>query len=363
MKKIKLGILGVGGIFTSHAHGLCLNKDKVEVVACANALINDAVKENTAKLLETTPETIRFYEDYKDLIENEKLDAVEILLPHHLHAPAAIMAAEHGMNILIEKPMARTTAECDAILAAAEKNGVSVVICHDRRYNDEWRSIKDIVSSGKIGEPLFYRLEHNQNFAPGEGNWAKSAEMIGGGCIMSCLTHQIDALRWIGGEMTEVTCMTKIIPSRMEGECMGVLSGPMENGALAQLSINWHSTSDVSVNSITPLQNALWFEFIHVIGTKGEAYYLANKGVFYLEYKTPDGTDEMNAGQTGFVPYFTGGNVFGHDNIVTEWLNMLLGISDNIVSYGKDSRNTVAIAEAAYDSVREKRVMPVKTVK
>ena len=362
MKKVRLCIMGLGGIFESHARGLKLNQDKVEIVAVSDAHIHERKIIRACELLSVKRESIHFYSDYEEMISKEQLDAAIILLPHHLHAPAAIYAANHGLHILAEKPMARTTAECDAMLRAAEENHVTLTVCHDRRYNDEWRVLKEIVASGKIGKPIYYRLEHNQNYAPGEGSWIRDAEMLGGGCIMSCLTHQIDALRWIGGELKEVSCMSKVLPNRMEGETIGVISGQMESGALVQMSINWHTVSDVSVNNINPVKNALWFEFVHIVGDKGEAYYLANKGVFLLQYKTPDGMDEYAAGLEGFEPYFQGGNVFGHENIITEWLDMLRGTSDNIVTYGADSRNTIAVAEAAYASVREKRVIPVQTV-
>ena len=351
MDKIRIGVLGVGGIFESHSRGLKLNRDKAEVVAVANAIWDDTIVERTCSLLEKGREELFFYKDYEELIDFGGIDAVIVLLPHNLHAPAAIYAAEHGLHVLVEKPMARTTEECDAMIRAAKENNVSLVICHDRRYNDEWCAVKTVVDSGRIGKPLFYRLEHNQNYAPA-GSWVRNAEMLGGGAIMSCLTHQIDALRWIGGEIADVCCMTKVIPERMEGETIGVMSGHMVDGALAQLSINWHTISDVSVNSICPIENALWFEFIHVCGESGEVYYLANKGVFLLEYKTPGGANEYAAGLTGFEPYYQGGNVFGHENLHTKWLTMLQGGPDDILTYGCDARNTIAVAEAAYESVR-----------
>lgn len=86
---------------------------------------------------------------------------------------------------------------------------------------------------------------------------------------MSCLTHQIDALRWYGGEIDKVECMTKIVPSRMEGETIGVVTAKMKSGALALLSINWHTQSHSWGGDV---KNGLWYEFNHVTGTKGEAH-------------------------------------------------------------------------------------------
>jgi len=356
-----LGILGIGGIFESHARALSLNKEYAEVVAVANAVYNDEIIDRCCKLLDKKQEDLHFFSGYQELIDKTELDAVIVLLPHHLHAPAAIYAAEHGLHVLVEKPMARSTVECDAMIAAAEKNGVSIVVCHDRRYNDEWKAVKELIDSGAVGTPVFFRLEHNQNYAP--DGWVKNAEMLGGGAIMSCLTHQIDALRWIGGEMKNLMSMSKIMPERMEGETIGIIAGHMESGALAELTINWHTITDVSVNSITKVKNTLWFELIHICGTKGEVYYMANKGVFYIKYKTPGGAHEYEAGLEGFSPYFKGGNVFGHNNLITAWLDMLRGKNDKIITYGRDARNTIAIAEAAYQSVSAGKTVEVYVIR
>lgn len=361
MKKVRIGILGIGGIFESHARALALNREFAEVVAVANAVYNDEIIERCCKLLDKKKEDIQWFNDYKELIDKSEIDAVIVLLPHHLHAPAAIYAAEHGLNVLVEKPMARSTEECDAMIAAAEKNGVSLVVCHDRRYNDEWKAVKKLVDSGIIGKPVYYRLEHNQNYAP--GGWFRSKEMLGGGAIMSCLTHQIDALRWIGGEVKDLVCMSEVLPDRMEGETIGVISGHMESGALIQLSINWHTVTDVSVNSISKVKDTLWFELIQVCGTEGEVYYMANKGVYYLKYKTPGGAHENEAGLEGYEPYFVGGNIFGHNTLDTEWIKMLRGEENGVITYGKDARNTIAVAEAAYKSVEERKVELVNVVR
>ena len=104
-------------------------------------------------------------------------------------------------------------------------------------------ALKEIVDSGVLGEIFFWKLDHNQDVIFPEGSWVRTKDGIGGGAIMSCLTHQIDALRWYGGEVESVTCMTKVLPQRMEGELLGVMAAKMASGALAELSINWWTRS------------------------------------------------------------------------------------------------------------------------
>jgi predicted dehydrogenase len=104
-----------------------------------------------------------------------------------------------------------------------------------------------------------------------EGTWVRTRDGLGGGYIMSCLTHQIDALRWYAGEFDCVTCMTRVTPDRMEGESLGVILATLADGALAELSINWRTRSHVG-------ENCLWYEMVHACGTRGEAYYMSNRG-------------------------------------------------------------------------------------
>ena len=155
-----------------------------------------------------------------------------------------------------------------------------------------------MLDSGALGEVFYWKLEHNQNVVMAEEAGARSRDGIGGGAIMSCLTHQIDALRWYGGEVARVTCLTKVLPERMEGESAGVIAAEMASGALANLSINWFTRSHVG-------PNALWYELVQVCGTRGEAYYLSGKGTFVLLHDETNTAAVERYGRealNGFVP-------------------------------------------------------------
>jgi predicted dehydrogenase len=223
---------------------------------------------------------VTLYADYSELIEKADVEAVDIVLPHNLHMPATVAAAQAGMHVLTEKVMARNVYECDRMIEACNKGNVTLTVCHDRRYSEEWGSVKDIIASGRLGELLFFKLEHNQNVIFPEGAWVRYRDGIGGGAIMSCLTHQIDALRWFGGEVDSVNCMSKVMPERMQGECIGSVLARMASSAIAQLSINWWTTSNRS-------QNGLWYELIHVCGTEGEVYYMSGKGTYLKIFDRP----------------------------------------------------------------------------
>lgn len=343
----RIGILGGGGILAAHAPAYRQLADlcTVTVVAEPNPGRADAIRSLLG-------DRVRIVPDYQDLLADPNVDAVDILLPHHLHMAATIAAAVAGKPVLVEKVMARNVWECDRMIDACERAGVSLTICHDRRYNPEWRAIKGVVDSGALGRIFFWRLNHNQDVAPPASHWIRSRDALGGGAIMSCLTHQIDALRWYGGEVAEVACMSRSDPARMEGEFVAVLTAGMASGALAELSINWWTSAHREGRN-------LWYEMVHVCGTTGEAYMMSGRGAFVNLHTGADSDAVARFGEAaleGFVP-LTVGEGTGHIRCIREWVASLRGEPADIITSGRDCRGTVEVAEAAYEAEKEARTV------
>ncbi|MDH7569514.1 MAG: Gfo/Idh/MocA family oxidoreductase, partial [Armatimonadota bacterium] len=227
MRRVRVGILGGGGILGAHAPAFTKQSERCQVVAVAEP---DAARH--ARIRQLLGDQVCIVPDYHDVLKMDEVDAVDIILPHFLHLPATLAAAAHGKPVLVEKVMARNVWECDCMVEACERAGVSLTVCHDRRCHGQWQALKEVVDSGALGQIFFWKLEHNQNVLFPEGSWVRTRDGLGGGAIMSCLTHQIDALRWYGGEVQSVTCMTHVLPERMEGETVGVMAARMASGAL-----------------------------------------------------------------------------------------------------------------------------------
>jgi len=331
-RKIRVALIGAGSIFNAHARALLKASDRCEVVAVVKQH-----PDNAREVRELLGD-VRVEQDYRQVLH--EVDAVIILLPHDLHLQATLDAARAGKHVLVEKVMARNVYECDRMLEACRNAGVTLTVCHDRRYHPGWMALKRVIDSGVLGEVYHWRLEHNQYLNLPEGHWIRSAAQIGGGAIMSCLTHQIDALRWYAGEVDQVTCMTRVIPARMEGESIGVILARLKSGVLAQLSINW----------ATRMANNLWGEINHVTAQKGEAYYLKGE-VFLLLHDNPAKYADFFAGSPPASGAF--GKVkqnvewSGHEGCVEQWLRMLRNEPADLSTTGDDSRRTVEVAEAA----------------
>ncbi|NLP47994.1 MAG: Gfo/Idh/MocA family oxidoreductase [Clostridiales bacterium] len=348
-RKLNIVIMGGGGILDQHAPGFERMSDFCEVKAVAEP---DESRHERIRSLLKNPK-LPIYENYEKLYELEDIDAVDIILPHHLHMDATIKAAQKGWHVLTEKVMARNTWECDRMIEACNAAGVRLVVCHDRRYAGHWVALKKVIESGVLGRILFWKLEHNQDVIFPPNAWVRHKDMIGGGAIMSCLTHQIDALRWMGGEIEQVNCMTVTEPGRMEGECIGLIGAQMQSGSIAQLSINWYTQSN------GPPGFPLWYEFIHVTGTEGEAYFMAGfeNGTF-VKPRTPREKDEtysndnvsftFKAGEQGFFKVDHKHIDSGHVKCIEEFVKAARGEEALILTPGSDTVKTVEVAEAAY---------------
>ncbi len=346
-KKINIGILGGGGILAAHGPAYMKLPDD-----CSIVMIAEPRQERAEAIHRLLGPDVPIVKDYHEVLGADHVDAVDIILPHHLHMPATIAAAAAGKPVLVEKVMARNVWECDRMIEACEEAGVSLTVCHDRRYHGEWMALKEIVDSGDLGDIFFWKLDHNQNVVTPEGSWIRKRDGIGGGAIMSCLTHQIDSLRWYGGEVESVACMTKVMPQRMEGEVLGVMVAQMASGALAELSINWWTRSNRGAN-------CLWYEMVQVCGTKGEAYYMAERGTFIKLHDESNSEGINRYGKDAlqdFVKVECGG-WSGHQRCIAEWVKSLRGEKARIITSGRECRGTVEVAEAAYRSVETRKIV------
>ena len=145
----------------------------------------------------------RAYADVRMLVADPAVQVVYIATPHQFHAPHAILAAEHGKHIILEKPMALTLAECDAIIAAASRHNVHLIVGHTHAFDPAVRLMRDIVARGELGK---LGLIHSFNYTNYLYRPRRPEELdtsLGGGLVRSvrASTTQLDRSR-----PTEASC-------------------------------------------------------------------------------------------------------------------------------------------------------------
>lgn len=144
--------------------------------------------------------------NYDDILKSPDVDIVSITTPDHYHLDQTIAAFEAGKHVLVEKPMARTVEECEAMVNAARKYNKKLMVAHVCRFYKFFEDCKRWIDEGTLGD--IYHIEtsyiHNYENIPGWDGWRFDPEkrhfLIGGGC------HAIDLARWLGGDIEEVSC-------------------------------------------------------------------------------------------------------------------------------------------------------------
>jgi phthalate 4,5-cis-dihydrodiol dehydrogenase len=139
------------------------------------------------------------YETADQLCAANEVEAVYIATPHRFHAQHAIAAAEHRKHIIVEKPMALTLAECDAMITACEHNGVHLIVGHTHGFDAPILKIREIVRTGELG-PLAMINTWAYNDYLYRPRWPEELKTeLGGGIIFNQVPHQVEIVRLIGG--------------------------------------------------------------------------------------------------------------------------------------------------------------------
>ena len=186
---MRFGLIGYGLWGRLHAEAIRKAPDaELVAVACASR--------ETAAAAERALPGVPVYLDYRALLAWPDIDAVDVVVPNHLHAQIGVAALAAGKDVLLEKPMAPTVEECDRLLEAARTSGRVLSIGLELRLSRQWGRIKTIIDSGEIGEPLnavvnLFRFPYR----PGAGGWRYEADRVGS-WILEELVHHYDFLMW-----------------------------------------------------------------------------------------------------------------------------------------------------------------------
>ena len=174
--------------------------------------------------------------DYREALDDNDLDAVDICLPHHLHARIGIEAITCGKHVLCEKPLAATLIEADGMIAAAEKVGVTLMVAENEVFSPLYRRVRDLIAAGAIGRPVLAQMIRGcylEESFKNERPWFLDEQAAAGGMMMSGGVHDFEKLRMILGEVTAV--FARRAPQRfadMQGDDTSVAMLRFASGAV-----------------------------------------------------------------------------------------------------------------------------------
>ncbi|MBK8021037.1 MAG: Gfo/Idh/MocA family oxidoreductase [Chloroflexi bacterium] len=314
----QIGIIGAGDFGAKHASAL-RELDGVRVAA--------ASRNNAAALEDFTREFGgQGFTDYRDLLAQSEIDAVVIATPHHHHTEIALAAVKAGKHILLEKPMAPTLAECDAILQAAQEAGVTLMVGHLNRFTHSYRFAKDLIASGEMGRVVQGTAAMQKFwFEPNRRGWHLD-RATGGGVWLTVGIHPLDRLTWlIDSPVAAVSARFGTYFHDMAADDTGMVFLRYENGAAGLVISTGYSVG--APRHTTELT--------------------CTKGMLTIDYGS--GVQIGRDDQWQLLPESVPSGSWMHGALVEEWRAFLHAVdtgSEPAVS-GADARHIMAAAFAA----------------
>jgi predicted dehydrogenase len=188
-RALGIGVIGCGSI-AQESHLPAIERiPSARLVAVAD---NDETK---ARQVSAKFGAERWYGDYKQLLENDEVNAVDICTPTKYHAEIAVAAAQAGKHVLCEKPVALLLAEVDRMIAACSKNKVKLMVAHSRRFIQRYSTVRRIIGEWLIGKPI-WATQISRRTKVEAGSWYFDPKMTYGP-IAEVGIHEADLLRWI----------------------------------------------------------------------------------------------------------------------------------------------------------------------
>jgi UDP-N-acetyl-2-amino-2-deoxyglucuronate dehydrogenase len=353
MERLRTALIGCGKVGQIHASALRDLPESEFVAAC------DPQRERAeafAALHGTRP-----YADVATMLAETGAQAVVIGTPHPLHAPAAIAAMEAGVHVLVEKPMAASLKDCDAMIATAQRTGTTLGVVSQRRLYEPVLRLKQAIDAGKIGKPVLgvfqmfsWRDRAYYQSDPWRGKWATE----GGGVLINQSPHQLDLLQWLMGDVEEVSgYWANLNHPEIEVEDTAVASIRFKSGGLGSI-----------VTSLS--QNPGLFTKVHIHGSNGASVGVeTDRGATFVAGMTEIAEPPLNdlwtiPGEEHALAGFQAEDRarFRQINATTHYhalqiQDFLRAISERRppLSTGEDGRKVVALFTAIYRSQRDRR--------
>ncbi len=342
-----VAVFGCGGVSQGHFSAYAANP-KARLIAAVD------VRPELAQAAAQRWGARRWYGSVAEALADPEIQIADLCLPHDHHAPVAIAAAKAGKHVFVEKPIANTLAEADAMIAACREHGVLLMVDQTKRYQNRHRTLKRLLDAGYVGTPLLVRAAYLQDITYAWSHMEPqrlATYWKHDGVISGIGIHVLDMLRWLIGEATEVhavaTTSDLIDPARTT-EDTGIVMLRFANGCIGEATVSYvlqdprlASGWDVMPIEIFGRDGSIrmdWDDTITVTSRTigGEA----GAGVFQVHPTPPVGAPRPPVeGMAGAIDH----------------LLDCLREGKQPLTHGEDARASLELVEAAYRSIGERR--------
>ncbi|HHV59535.1 MAG TPA: Gfo/Idh/MocA family oxidoreductase [Clostridiaceae bacterium] len=331
MKKLRIGVIGVGTMGSQHAE-IFAGMPETELSALVDLDVDKA-----KKLCERIGVKADCFKDYETMLSKCDIDAVAISLPDSMHKAPVIAALQAGKHVLVEKPLATKLEDCDEMIKFAEKQGKTLMVNFSHRWAASYFNTKSLIESGKIGNVAMAYARKNDTIGVITKSWGWLAESTPAAFLSS---HDIDLVRWfIGCEAKSVyaRAYAKVLKSKGYDTLDAVQAlVEFENGAIATFESGWIYPDTFP----TPTDS-----YIEIVGEHGVVH-LDRKSESF-EYATP----EVYTFPKLSISCRVNGKLQGAFRISLEhFVDCLLNNKEPVTS-GKEARKVAEIVEGIHRSI------------
>lgn len=255
MEKVRFGLIGFGAWGSHHAAAIAKTHG-AELVAIAGRS-----EESQSAARQAFPQA-DVVGDYRRLVERKDLDVVDVVVPSYLHCEVGCAVLNSGKHLLLEKPMAVSLAECDALIDAATRAKRTIAIGHEMRLSSLWGRAKEIIDAGGIGDPQYVLVELSRRpYRLGASGWRYDISRVGN-WILEEPIHFFDLARWYLAGVGEPTQVYALANSRqpdhpeLQDNFSAMIHFP--RGAYAVVSQTLAAFEHHQTVKVTGTKGALW---------------------------------------------------------------------------------------------------------
>jgi UDP-N-acetyl-2-amino-2-deoxyglucuronate dehydrogenase len=333
-RKIRLGLVGCGRISKNHFDSIDQYADDIQLVAVCDS-DRSVLKNHQDKY------GVAGYSNMEDMLEKENLDVVSLCTPSGQHPQQTILAANHKVNVITEKPMATRWTDGVEMVKACDKARVRLFVVKQNRRNTTLQLLKRAVDEGRFGR--IYMVNINVFWTrPQEyydmGKWRGTWE-LDGGAFMNQASHYVDLIDWLIGPVEKIQAMTGTLARDIEVEDTGVLNIKWRNGALGSMNVTMLAYPKNYEGSITIL---------------GETGTVRIGGMAVNEIQTWDFSDEQDYDKSVQQASYETTSVygFGHPLYYKNVIDVFRGESEQETD-GREGLRSLEVLIAAYLSARD----------
>jgi UDP-N-acetyl-2-amino-2-deoxyglucuronate dehydrogenase len=339
---IKFAIVGCGHIAKKHAEAIEKAEGAELIAVC------DTIPENMEYYIEKYG--VEGYQSLTTLLEQDDLDVINICTPSGYHANIAIAAANAKKHVVVEKPIALTIEDTEAIIDACRSNGVKLSVVHPNRFRPAIMELNKVLSDGKTGTlshaNATVRWNRNQEYYD-QAPW-RGTKSLDGGVLMNQAIHNLDLMLWTMGDVEEVYSMAATRLRNIEAEDVSTGLVRFKNGALGV------------IEAATTIYPSNFEESLAIFGEKATIK-IGGKTANYIQHWDVEGMDDESVNQIIEQVKSDPFGKPGHQCIIEDMVQAIHEDREPIVT-GEDGKKALQLVLALYKSADTQQPVKISEV-